>query len=344
MSIVTFSIIVPIYNVEQYLVKCLDSILAQTYTDFEALLVDDGSTDSSPAICDEYARKDKRLRVIHKKNGGLISARNAGLLEAKGDYICYVDGDDWTKPEMLEFVYNQLQKSPVPLDMVMFAADNVYEDHMEKTLNRVPEGYYNRERLEKEIFPCLLTDRRSGFQASCVIHAHTWNKVCTRELQLAHYCRDERIRMFTDVPLTYECILHCQNVYICNECLYEYNKTNESSIRAKGKANYLTKSFYYLVSYMRARMLGFSPDLDRQLNEYPVTLIIRSCMAQLLVDRSFFRATRTIRKRLNECQLLSLISLKGLPRNPYLLILLFKLHLDIPAMLLCALKNREAKN
>ena len=100
-----FSVIVPIFKVEDYIERCIDSILAQTFTDFEVILVDDGSPDRCPQICDEYEKKDQRIRVIHKPNGGLVSARNAGIFAAKGDYITYVDGDDWIKPGLLQFVH-----------------------------------------------------------------------------------------------------------------------------------------------------------------------------------------------------------------------------------------------
>lgn len=88
------SIIVPVYKVEQYLPYCINSILAQSFSDFELILVDDGSPDACPAICDEYARKDSRIRVVHQKNGGLSAARNTGIAEAKGEYLCFVDSDD----------------------------------------------------------------------------------------------------------------------------------------------------------------------------------------------------------------------------------------------------------
>ena len=88
------SIIVPIYKVESYLPKCIDSILVQTYTDFELILVDDGSPDNCGIICDAYAEKDKRVRVIHQKNAGVSAARNAGIEAAKGEYISFIDGDD----------------------------------------------------------------------------------------------------------------------------------------------------------------------------------------------------------------------------------------------------------
>ncbi len=98
------SIIVPVYNVEQYIRKCLDSIAEQTYKNIEIILVDDGSPDSCGAICDEYARRDKRIRVIHRENGGLSAARNTGLDDAKGDYIMFVDSDDYITPDAVQLL------------------------------------------------------------------------------------------------------------------------------------------------------------------------------------------------------------------------------------------------
>lgn len=96
------SVIVPVYNTEKYLHRCIDSILAQTFTDFELLLIDDGSKDNSGTICDEYAAKDSRVRVFHKENGGVSSARNLGLDNAKGEWISFVDSDDYTDSYFLE--------------------------------------------------------------------------------------------------------------------------------------------------------------------------------------------------------------------------------------------------
>ena len=105
------SIIVPVYKVEKYLNRCIDSILNQTYTNFECILVDDGSPDNCPTICDEYAKIDSRIKVIHKSNGGLSSARNAGLDICQGEYICFIDSDDWVSPLYLEKLYINLKKS-----------------------------------------------------------------------------------------------------------------------------------------------------------------------------------------------------------------------------------------
>ena len=105
----TISIIVPVYNVEEYIHKCINSILAQTYKDFELILINDGSPDNSGIICDEYARADSRIKVIHQQNSGLSAARNAGLAVAKGDYIGFVDSDDWIDKSMYESMITEAQ-------------------------------------------------------------------------------------------------------------------------------------------------------------------------------------------------------------------------------------------
>ncbi len=334
------SVIVPVYNVEKYLRQCVDSILAQTYPDFELLLIDDGSPDGCPKICDEYAALDQRVKVIHKTNGGLISARNEGIRAAIGDYVCILDGDDWADENMLQFICDRVEESPEPLDIVLFAAYNVYEDHLEETVNNVPEGYYDRERLEREVFPYLLTDTRRGLQVG-VIQAHTWDKAFKRELIAEHYTQEERIRVFTDVPMTYECLLYSQNVYICNEHLYMYNKTNEDSIRAKSRENLLTKSFMYLVRYMREHMSGLGASIGRQLNQYAAMLIIRTGKWRAASEPSLKEASKHLKDGLRESEMLSFVNLKGLPPKVGAVILLLKLRLYLPAVLLCAARVRQ---
>ena len=334
------SVIVPVYKVEKYLRRCVDSILSQTYTDFELLLVDDGSPDNCPQICDEYAGSDPRVRVIHKPNGGLISARNAGILAAKGDYICIVDGDDWARENMLQFIHETVSQSSAPLDMVLFAATEVYDDHMGDVVNNVTEGLYDRARLEKEIFPYLLTDTRNGLQVG-VIQAHTWDKAFRRELVQKHYTREERIRVFTDVPMTYECLLYSQSVYICNERLYMYNKTNEDSIRARSRENLLIKSFNYLIMYMREHLRGLGQSVDRQLNEYVAMLIIRTGKWHAETEPTLRAAARHLKEGLQESKMLSFVSERELSRKAGIVIKLLKLRQYFLAILLCAARVRQ---
>ena len=337
-----FTVIVPVYNVEKYLTKCIDSILSQTFTDFEVILVDDGSTDRCPEICDAYEKKDDRVKVIHKTNGGLVSARNAGIFVARGDYITYVDGDDWIKPNLLQFVRDRIAESSEKVDMVIFSGERVFSDHLELIDHHIAEGWYNRERLEKEVFPWLIMKWMDGRPAGHRIEGYTWNKPCRRELQQAYYVRDERIKMFTDEPLTYECLLNCQNVYICNEPLYMYNKTNANSILTLGNRNYLTKSFGYLLAYMNERLKGYGPDIERQLIEYPIFLIRRTMNQKLKTESSFRQAVKSLKAGLKESGMLRYIPLRKLPKEPrFFLILLLKLRMYQPAMLLFAIKLRR---
>lgn len=122
------SVIVPVYNVEAYLNRCVDSILAQSFGQLEIILVDDGSTDRSPAICDRYAGQDERIRVIHKENGGLSDARNAGLRIATGEYIGFVDSDDWIEPDMYKDMYEAAVKYDAQVAVCRYA--EVYKDRV----------------------------------------------------------------------------------------------------------------------------------------------------------------------------------------------------------------------
>ena len=112
---VLVSVVVPVYKVEKYINKCIDSIINQTYKNLEIILVDDGSPDRCPQICDEYAKKDNRIKVIHKKNSGLGAARNTGIDAAKGEYIGFVDSDDWIMPNMYEEMVNCCENYQVPI-------------------------------------------------------------------------------------------------------------------------------------------------------------------------------------------------------------------------------------
>ena len=121
-----FSVVVPVYNVEKYLKECVDSVLSQTFEDFELILVDDGSKDSSGAICDEYAQKDSRVKVIHKENGGLSDARNFGTAEAKGEYIIYIDSDDYISgTDFFEKIY---EKAQTGVEIVCYKFKKYFED------------------------------------------------------------------------------------------------------------------------------------------------------------------------------------------------------------------------
>ena len=145
------SVIVPVYKVEKYLHRCVDSILVQTYTNLEIILVDDGSPDRCGAICDEYAAKDSRIRVIHQENGGLSAARNAGLDVCSGEYIAFVDSDDWLDPEMYAVMMAQVRE--YGCDVVMCDCVKEFPDRPRLYTHDIRPGFYDRAALETEYFP-----------------------------------------------------------------------------------------------------------------------------------------------------------------------------------------------
>ena len=129
------SIVVPVYKVEKYLSKCIDSLINQTYADLEIILVDDGSPDNSGHICDEYAKKDKRIKVIHKENGGLSDARNKGIEIARGEYITFIDSDDYVSLKYCEILYNTIQKHHADIAVSNYLKFNENEEVKEQTIN-----------------------------------------------------------------------------------------------------------------------------------------------------------------------------------------------------------------
>ena len=148
------SVVVPIYNVEKYIKQCVDSIRNQTLEDIEIILVDDGSPDNCPQICDEYKKLDNRIKVVHKKNGGLSSARNAGMRVATGEYIGFVDSDDYIEVDMYEKMYNTAKKYNV--DFVMCDYYKSYGSDKKEVSLEIDEGMYNKEKIKDIIYPQLI--------------------------------------------------------------------------------------------------------------------------------------------------------------------------------------------
>lgn len=148
------SVIVPVYNVEKYLNRCIDSILNQTLKQIEIILVDDGSTDNSPIICDEYCERYENIKAIHKENNRVAAARNDGIKIATGKYIALVDSDDWIDPNMLEEMYNKAEEFHTDITMCDFRKVGVESEY---TISQpIREGYYDRNMIESELFPCLI--------------------------------------------------------------------------------------------------------------------------------------------------------------------------------------------
>lgn len=207
------SIIVPVYKVEPYLRRCLDSIVNQTYTNLEIILVDDGSPDNCPQICDEYATKDKRIVVIHKENGGLSDARNAGLDICKGEYISFVDSDDWVDNRYVEFLLNKAQKENA--DIVIGAIEKVFdngEKHADPFLKKTL--WNHEESVQKIIFEPDLQWTVS------------WGKIYTR--QLFSELRFPYGKIHEDERTSYLLVFKTKKICLVNTVLYSYYQRSDS--------------------------------------------------------------------------------------------------------------------
>ncbi|NDV78860.1 glycosyltransferase [Dysgonomonas sp. 511] len=207
------SIIVPIYNSEYYLINCINSIINQTFTDFEVLLIDDGSTDSSGIICDKFAEKDKRVRVFHKKNEGVSIARNLGLDEARGEYIAWVDSDDWVDPLMYERMYKETNENKI--DMVWCDYAFVFPDKYD-----YQSAVTNNSNKNALIQAYLLKDYTMLFNT--LVKRSIYNKHRIRCVENLNYAED----FYMTVKLFY----FANSFSYINKPFYFYNKCNDLSI------------------------------------------------------------------------------------------------------------------
>lgn len=221
------SIIVPIYNVKSYLEQCIESIIHQTYKDIEIILVDDGSTDGCGEICDYYKVVDDRIVVIHKENGGLVSARKAGIMAATGEYIAYVDGDDWIEPDMYEMLYETMVEEDV--DVVISGR---YEDtgaYSRKVYDEAFCGKYDKDALKQYVYSNMISN---GEFFTWGIYPYIWGRLYKKEclIPIQMQVHDE-ITVGEDVAVTYPLLLAAQSLYVMKECYYHYRQTTDSMIK-----------------------------------------------------------------------------------------------------------------
>lgn len=237
------SIIVPVYKAEPYLHRCVDSILAQTFTDWELILVDDGSPDQSGKICDEYAKKDQRVKVIHKVNGGVSSARQKGLDEARGEYTIHADPDDWAEPNMLEELYNEASKKEA--DMVM--CDFICEYKSGGVICKQEIKSSHADDILKKMFAQQL-------------HGSCWNKLIRRECYDKYNIRfPKNIIRWEDLYVVCSLLMHPIRVAYLPKAFYHYDLIiNNNSIVRKVTKQGLDSQIQFIEHF---KQIGCSLDL-----------------------------------------------------------------------------------
>jgi glycosyltransferase involved in cell wall biosynthesis len=210
------SVIVPVFNVEEYLPKCLDSILCQTYKNLEIIIVNDGSTDNSAQICEEHARRDSRIKIIHKKNGGLSSARNAGLDIATGEYIGFVDSDDFIEKNMYEDMLNEMLKYSANLVICNYFPGGEIKYPCEKSMLANVDI----------IFRLYLKD--------CV-QAFAWNKLYSKKI--FNEIRYTEGILFEDMDIFLPTLEKAKKIILLNNKLYHYIKRENSIVHSSFNPN-----------------------------------------------------------------------------------------------------------
>ena len=290
------SIIVPVYNVEKYLSKCIDSILNQTFNNFELILVDDGSTDSSIQICDEYRMKDKRIKVIHKQNGGLSSARNAGLDIALGKYIGFVDSDDFIHKNMYQLLYSNLTKYNGDISICRFGRifDGEKSTNIEDSCNvKVTEmtGYNALENLYNDKFLDFIV---------------AWNKLYKREI-----FKDIRYpvgKIHEDEFIIHRILYESKKVIYIDKILYYYYQRDNSIMGKKFNLKSIDRVYAY-----KDRVDFFRKKLFLQL-QYKAECTFTGELFEV-----YFKAKHILKLERNELKKIKKIfieDLKNLIKNP----------------------------
>lgn len=247
------SVIVPVYNTEKYLVQCIESILNQTLKEIEVILVDDGSTDKSSEICNEYAQKDHRVKVIHQDNHGLMAARYRGVVESVCNYITFVDADDFVDSISYELAVESMRKG---IDLIIFGIIRYYDvETQKKEINIFDEKIYHKQEIEGLIYPRMIWDiGRNGFG----IDPAMWNKVMKRELVIDSYRHLDGKNFYygEDTAVIYPMIKTVETIEIKQRPYYYHRQRKRTEIPEYIADKAYFEKLYILYKYLADQFCG----------------------------------------------------------------------------------------
>lgn len=252
------SVIVPVYKVEKYLNQCVTSIVHQTYKDLEIILVDDGSPDTCPQLCDKWSLKDERVKVVHKPNGGLSDARNAGLSEATGEYVLFIDSDDWISLNMVSDLVEIMEKENADMSICQFA--NVFSDGRIEANSLFNESNLILDR--KEAFDLLIEDT--------MLTNHVWRKMYKRSLINSNVF--PKGKNYEDIYAMPSLLKNCSKIVCTNKIEYFYRQNNAGIIQNKSISNYQDQ--IDALEYSKKEIIDIEPDLKEKVNGYQIVKLI----------------------------------------------------------------------
>lgn len=263
MEKIKVSVIVAVYNVEAYLKKCIDSIISQKYKEIEIILVNDGSSDDSESICEGYQKIDKRIKVINQSNKGLVAARQEGAKIATGEYVLFIDGDDWIEEDMIHKMIEPIIKNET-IDMVVCNFSYDYKQYSVQNNWKISKGLYKKQKIEEEIVPNLIYPR--------IIPSSVWCKLIRKKIVDDNIYRINRnIEIGEDTIMTTLSVLDCRNMYLLDsKPLYHYRQ-NENSMTKKYKKEYFSKTLTLVDNLKTEVSKKKREDINKQINQLLVT-------------------------------------------------------------------------
>lgn len=278
---VKVSIIVPVYNVEEYLTRCVESIQKQTLADIEIILVDDGAIDSSGKMCDEFAEIDKRIKVIHKENGGLTSAWKEGVSIASGEYLGFVDSDDWVDFDMFATLYEKAVSTDADLTicgLVFEFEDGITE--MKKESSKLKRKVYERNEIQTEIFPTLLND---GSFFGRTIQPARVTKLYRRQIVLDNvkYCSDS-VSIGEDLQLTFPVLCDAKRVCMIEDYFPYHYWINSKSMTGKHDPNYVGKIAETMNQLLNISVQKNVYDFSTQITNDFLSLVILGIKSEIM--------------------------------------------------------------
>lgn len=321
---ILYSIIVPIYGVEKYLTQCIESLINQTYQNIEIILVDDGSKDNCAQICDYYATLEKKIKVIHKKNGGLVSARKAGARIASGDYIFCVDGDDWVSHKYIECFDDVISKfRPDVVCCSYIQSDGVVE---KKHSFEISGGYYNQKKMKEMIYPISIES-----EYGVIFPPQLWAKAFKKDLYLVEQLSViDLIKIGEDGAVVKPILTRAKNLYIIDDCLYFYRYNNESM--TKNKSAYDLHGPQYIYKHLRERIDLKYLDFEDQIIRRTVKDIYTVVFSQFNRKEKYSYIKKEVKKYLlttDNKEVLMRCKYKGIKNNLQLFLLKNRILLPI---------------
>lgn len=286
------SVIVPVYNTEKYLDRCIRSIIDQTFSDFELILVDDGSKDNSGFICDEWEKKDSRIKVIHQKNAGAGAARNAGLAIAKGNYINFVDSDDWITPEMYEILYKLLRETSATIAMTNMISKSHYEKSEKLDTTKIQYTVKDTKEMLKRFF------RVRGEDSSII---SVWGRLIDRNI-LQNF-RFVEGTISEDVSAAFFLCSQSLKTIIVKQPMYNYFQNTDGVTKSKVTRldfEYI-RAFQRIYTYINSNMPEFSYYAEMNVLRSQFTILSKMKLygyekSDLEVEKQYNKLRMVVRK------------------------------------------------